>query len=566
MLATWELTARPGVTGLLAVMSRFRGLDELALLGRVADSPGIAVVPGLRNEVQGVLRKARDPSSIEPEFRQHVSDVVGKTSLALTSYVDEQRKTLQRDLLESASRLSRADREGVFKRLWKDAGRGAGGRLDQVRAIDDARELLDSARKAMGSGSTDPGARKIVADDPAAIADARQHLETLISQGEQTLGQASAAPPIARELLETLLADARSTLQTEQLSLRTLADQSEILELLAKDLGAEGFAAAFMAPSPANEGTGGGASKEQRNIVAELRRAIASSTEGLTRSAAALPTAQVIRFRTRLSEAEAAAHSDDYDAMQRLLAELREDCDEMGRLAQQQQRFEEDRNAAESDKLADEIENLATVAQGRNAKQLQTLKAKLKQRKNKAGIAAALPVLAARIANSERVALATLLRRASRCPEKARGQMQAELDDGAKALAGEDLVALRDAGSSLRQTLGKVAPWRGPRGQIAAGVLFAAILAGGWFGWQTMRNDATNVSFQFESAAGSTNVKFILVRGGEIVKELNVAPQDGVDVSLSAGRYEIFIDGRYTGRVVRVPQDVKSIEPIKVPR
>jgi hypothetical protein len=562
LLATWELTSLPGVPGLFRVMSSFRGLDELALLGRVADSPGIALVPGLRDQVRGVLRKAKEPSSVEPQFRQEVSDVVGKTSDALASYAEEQRETLQRDLLECAARLPHEDRESIFRRLWQDSGSGHGGRLDQVRAIDEAREMLDRVRKALGSDEERAARSAAEEDDPAAVAAARAGLEASMSRGEQLAKQAGAAPPVATELLTTMIADAKATLEKEKLALRTLVEQTQTLDTLIAGMSDPGFAASFAPPG----GKGGGrAAAADGKAAEELRSALAFSTEELARIAGSLPTSQLVRFRTRLNEAEAAAYSDDGDAMRRWVDELREDGKEAGRLAERQRRFEEDRNAAEAERMAREIEALEAVARGRDAKRLRALRADLEQPKKRAGVARALPRVAAGVANNERLGLATLYRRASKCSEKSRGRMQAEMNAAEAALSGDDLAAVGQAADALKGALGKVAPWRGPRGAVVAAVLFVAILVGAVFGIRAMRGGNTTAAIPFELADGVGTVKFVLVHDGEIFAERSVSGGT-VELSLPAGRFEVFVNDRYTGRVIRMPQDAGSIEPIEVPR
>jgi len=562
LLATWELTSLPGVPGMFSVMSRFRGLDELAMLGRVADSPGIALVPGLRDQVRGVLKKARQPISVEPEFRQEVSDVVGKTSDALASYAREQRGTLQRDLLDCAARLPQDDRERVFQRLWEGSGAGAGSRLDQVRAIDEAREMLDRLKKSLADGADRSDGPGREADDPTAIAEARAALEASMAKGEQLLKKAAQAPPVTTDLFRTVLADAKTTLQKEKLTLKTLAEQTETLEILIAGVGDAGFAAAFAAPG--RKGADDGA-RQAGKAGEKLRREVASSAEELTRLAESLPTSQLVRFRTRLAEAEAAAYAEDGAAMKRWLDELRRDGEEMVKLADRQKRFEEDRNAAEAERLAGEIESLEAVARGGDAKKLASLRADLGQKGKRAAVARSLPAVAARIANNERLALATQYRRAGKCSEKARGRMQAELDAAGTALAGDDLVAVAEASDGLGAALGKIAPWGGPRGKIVAAVAFVLILAGAVVGIRSMHGGDATASFQFEVAEGVGDVKFVLVRGGEIYVERSISG-GSVDLSLPAGRFEVFVNDRYTGRVVRMPQDAGSIEPIEVPR
>ena len=252
--------------------------------------------------------------------------------------------------------------------------------------------------------------------------------------------------------------------------------------------------------------------------------------------------------------------------MKRSLEELGQDAEEIRRLAEQQRRFEEDRSAAEAERLAGEIERLAEIARRGDARRLATLRANLKQRRKRAAVASVLPGLAARIENKERLDLAIRLRRASRCSDKARGRMQTEIECAQEALSGEDLVAIHEASSGLNDALRKTAPWRGPRGWIAGGVLLVVVLAAGVFVVRTRGEGAKTATFDIESAEGVGKVKLVLVRGGEIVEQRSVAPGQSVDISLPAGRFEVFVNDRYTGRVVRVPQDVGSIDPIPVPQ
>jgi hypothetical protein len=264
-----------------------------------------------------------------------------------------------------------------------------------------------------------------------------------------------------------------------------------------------------------------------------------------------------------LNDAEAAAHSDDSAAIERCLEGLKTDSKEIRRLAEQQRRLADDRHAADAERMAREIESLEPVARGREAKRLQGLRADLGERKNRAKVAVALPTLAARIANVERLRLAVLLGRATRCSEKARGSMQAEMKEAENALAGEHLVAVAEAAAVLDRALRKTAPWRGPRGKVVAAVLFVAVLVLGVVGVRTMRGGTATASFGFEMAEGVDNVEMVLVRAGEIYDTIRVNGQR-VDVSLPAGRFEVYVNGRYTGRVVKMPQDAGDIGPIKV--
>ncbi len=563
LLATWELTSRPGVTGLLSVMSRFRGRDELALLGDVADSPGIALVPGLREEVRGVLRKAREPSSVEPEFRDQISDVVGKASDALASYAREQRVTLQRDLLECASRLPQADRERVFRLMWESGETGATGRLDQVRSIDEARTLLDGLKSASATDLEGSGIEEPEIDDPAAMEQARRDLESTIEKGERVRAGAEGLPPRVRELVDAALDGARAALKTENVTLRTLAGMGDALEVLTSGIQEESFVPGFDLPTATH---GGGQTGEQVEAVSDLRHAIDTANEELERVAPLLPTDRVVEFRTRVSEAESATYSADVSVLKRCLSELRHDGEEIRRLAEQQRRFEEDRSVAEAERLAGEIERLSGLARRGDARRLASLRADLEHRNKRASVASSIPELAARIENKQRLDLAIRLRRARACSGKARDRMQREIDAAKEALAGDDLHAIQDAAQELNRALRKAAPWRGPRGWVAGAVLLTVVLGAGVVALRGLGTDTTKVTFVLEATTDVDTVNLVLVRDGEVVAERHAQPGQSVDFSLPAGRFEVFVNDRYTGRVVRVPQDIDSMDPIPVPR
>jgi hypothetical protein len=126
-----------------------------------------------------------------------------------------------------------------------------------------------------------------------------------------------------------------------------------------------------------------------------------------------------------------------------------------------------------------------------------------------------------------------------------------------EALAGDDLGLMGESARELRSALRAIAPLTRPEIGAGLAVLGALLVASGGYAWHLWSQRPQWV--QLELTAQPQNPALIwLVSGGKIVKqEQYTGAGGGLSVELAPGRYEIYVNRRYTGRVLQVPGETR---------
>jgi hypothetical protein len=156
----------------------------------------------------------------------------------------------------------------------------------------------------------------------------------------------------------------------------------------------------------------------------------------------------------------------------------------------------------------------------------------------------------------------------------ARREQRGKLAPGARKLLDELRGALeRDAlgraaelAGELTAEVGTPSRLRGPLawGVGAAGVVL--LVAAALLGWSFLADRPQ--PYVLMLAGGDPlprEVTVTLYQDGQPVDEKRYEPGEGATFRLRPGRYEVMVNDRYTGRVVRVPDDPSPVEGIPLP-
>ena len=120
-----------------------------------------------------------------------------------------------------------------------------------------------------------------------------------------------------------------------------------------------------------------------------------------------------------------------------------------------------------------------------------------------------------------------------------------------------DLAALRQRTAELRSSLRAVAPGSRPWVKMALAAAALGVLAGVPATLRYLWNRPQTCLVKLE-APPPRPVRVWVVRDGRIVGDEEYgATDDGLRFRLPPGRYEVFVNERYTGRVIRIPGETE---------
>ena len=303
-----------------------------------------------------------------------------------------------------------------------------------------------------------------------------------------------------------------------------------------------------------------GAHRAQRRhamegAAADLRAAAGRLSEALEQLAALLPTERVVGCRVHLESVEETATCGNPEDAQTLLAEIRKETDEIRRIAELSREYRKSRSSAEIKRLTTEAENLLRAAEGSTARRIRSVVEKLDDADSKSlrALARELKTLSARVGNAVRLETAQVLQRS-------KGKDSDETNDTLrKAFEKDDLSTMAELAGPQARRLGRSKMiMRG-----AFGVVATLLVAGTVFVLNWLPNRP--VSYVLEVADPAAQVTFTLVRDGGVVERVDARSGQPTPVDLAPGSYEIFVNDRYTGRVIHVPDDPRTVSGIPVP-
>jgi hypothetical protein len=135
-----------------------------------------------------------------------------------------------------------------------------------------------------------------------------------------------------------------------------------------------------------------------------------------------------------------------------------------------------------------------------------------------------------------------------------------------QAMDGDDVEFLARHSRKLKQALRTSIVWNRPLVRVAIAAVGVLLLVTSLFAWQWYTSRTREYRLTFSGIpASAEHITISLVRAGKIAEQDAFDPGQPAIVRLSPGEYEIYVNGRYTGRVVRVPGDPQDVTEIPFP-
>ncbi len=554
LLCLWRTEHTSGVADQLAALADLEQVQ--ALLASTRDT--IAAQIQSRIAAPGPGAAAEEASSVAR--RALAGDdpmMLLRARLAFDDLHTRQEREISRARVEQACSRLTSLCETARRRIGGAGVDGAAARL-RARAVEDAERAL----QAISRGS-----------------DSAVDFEPAITAWERTLQAVSEAGPAegddTRAAREALVHAIVSGL--ERLVPRDPAARNPDQDFLARDAAA--IAAAL------RKGVGGGQPFQQAlDRGADLLRSVRRQAEGRIQEAGAqlravagdlasfleesgeqLPTARVVRARLWLEQIEGVLASGDLGGISSMTRSVREDLVDLRGLADHVRRRRANREGAERDELRSEIARLVETTPRAASRRLQALAAEVEHAdaRRLPRLRDAVSRVRRSVEQSIRLEGGKVLHAANRWMRTKGGrsdgsssQRAKEVARGMEALAGalekSDLPALRQRAIELRAALRGAAVSRIWVEMVLAVVAVAA-LAGIYPALQYMRGRQQTCLLKLASPPPRP-ARIWLVSNGRIVRdEAYGTGDDGIRLSLPPGRYEVFVNKRYTGRAVRIP-------------
>jgi hypothetical protein len=295
----------------------------------------------------------------------------------------------------------------------------------------------------------------------------------------------------------------------------------------------------------------------------------------LEKSSDKLPTASLFNARLHLEQVEGLIAARDIAALATLEKLLEDDIAELRRLLSIVQRRRSNRLEAERETCLEEISRLSEVAPPRVGRSLQAVATEIEQcdRDALASLQTRVEHLGIRVRQSIRLEAGKALYTANRWLKKAGDRpalservaaLTEQVDELSRLLVKGELPLLRQQTVAVRAANRKNAPLTRPAFRLGiAGLLILALLAGA-FAARSLWNKPQTYVFELDSEPDEA-VEIWLVRNGRIIEKRQYGAGDpALSFSLEEGRYEVFVNERYTGRVVLVPDDPREVTGIPI--
>jgi len=500
----------PGMADLMRSLDAFARRRGERLLTGVLEAPGLRLSAPLRRDVEAHPAGRAVPATLLRRVEGEVADEVSRARSALATR-----------LVELAPRLSRDELGAALAALWAaDAASGSGARLAAWNDLTRSGAVLD----ARGEEAWPRGDAETRAHEP-------ERLEAACARARSAATGATVDATLRREILEAVeRAEAAPAPATEAwvAAIEALADESSLAALAA-------------GPSSADEA-------EQRTRLERNARELA---ERLGEWAPRLPTVGVLELRRLIERARRLANegsAEERDSLRRAIESATAAASgQVERLAQVERR----QLAAERERLTRSARELEELAPRRAARALDRVRADLDGADASAlpGVEARIERLRADTASAVRLDACRLLERAGSEPLEDDVELVEALHD---ALAGDDLHAVAEAADDLAERIGR-GRRIGRAGLIAvAAVAGIVVLAAGVAlgrRWLAERPRAVHVALD-QAPEGA---RLALVREGRVYGAPRDWPgADGLDLTLPPGRYELYLDDRFTGEIVDV--------------
>jgi hypothetical protein len=602
LLATWGATGIEGAATLFEVLSGFGEAGKVAparLLALALETPEGWFDAGLRDELAELDRALESAGKPVPrELTDRLEPALQRLSQDLGSRISEQREQLTSELEPWWLLMAPEERSDALSSLWDaapggnvESGLSALDALRRLRGIADAarqrkreeiRELLESGEGDLDAAVVAKARRAVESDDPASLAEvgrslrtltggrARRHAERqlaeirprvaeLVERGRHALsGGDGALAPTARKIFEASLDRAGSamergvSLESWERSLATMLDGLAGSAGVVDAAAVETLLAELADRRGREEGEAGLAEK-----LRETARGLASA---LKESASLLPTDRVLEARLLLERVDETAASAEAGSIEELCGSIGRTTTELKAQAGELREERRDRGEARRKRLLEQATRLEKLSTGRATPRVRSLIGELEAARPEdlAELGRAIEDLARPVENEVRLGGAQLLAKSKTTDGGEIGRLRKALDD-------DDLPSVAELTASLKGSGGLGALLRGPVAWFAIPLLAGVLSLGFILGRPWWSNRPKEYHLTLSEGAPSARSFEIKLVGPDQPLVRDCDPTAGTTFSLPPGHYEVFVNDRYTGRVVRVPDDPTEVGDIPVP-
>lgn len=314
-----------------------------------------------------------------------------------------------------------------------------------------------------------------------------------------------------------------------------------------------------------------------KETSSRLRTATKAMETFLENAADHLPAARVVAARLWLEQSEGVVASGEIPSMDAMTQSLADDLKELNVLIELSRKRRQGKEAGERETLKADAARYLKAATGAIAGKLQPLVDAIDKTdpKGLAPLRAGIETLGTSVEQSVRLSAGTALAGARRLLPRADKAGTAKLSDKLRNIeelsvslktAGEkdDLARIGTLARELGAAVAAAAPLSRPVVRAGIAALGIVVTAGGFIAWRSMSNRPAVYRLKL-AGTEQQSASVLLVRDGKPYRPAEARKgSDVVEIALPEGRYEIFINDRYTGRVVQVPGPVE-IDEIPVP-
>lgn len=534
-----------------------KAIDQVRfdLSGRVqallASSSGKSAPANLATEARGAIEKG-DPREL---------------SRALHSLGDLGSRENRRDAEESW-RQARASLEATCARARESQGtegRAPAGGLNPLLA-----EALREAERALGAGAPlaapglESGARMLTFWDKAlgGLLDGSALPAEDVGKARQALAEALQRDIARHVALDLGIQDQNGKIPEGDFD----ATAKKLLEVAVS--GGGSFQQAFDNALALARKIRGRSETRLRETAARLRAAAGEMTALLDKTADQLPTARVVQARLWLDQLEGIIASGEIPSMDSLAGTISDDLKEIGQLLDLIKKRKHSREASERESLKVELARLLKAANGGAAAKIKTLAGQVEKAEMKSlgSLREQIDRVGGELERSVRLEAGRALYDAGRLlpdggkPAGAVAQKLIKLDELAGALRGamerDDLFKIVSLGREVRAAVSVASPMSRPVVRIAMAAAGVLVVTGGLIAWRYSSDPDRPQSYHLTLAGTEQQTvdSVWLAREGEFVQKRGpVKGNETVNFDLAPGRYEVYVNEKYTGQVIQVP-------------
>ncbi len=294
-------------------------------------------------------------------------------------------------------------------------------------------------------------------------------------------------------------------------------------------------------------------------------RAVEELSEVLSKGAGLLPVEAIVQTRLLLDQVEGVRARGDAKEVEGLEEQVATRTAELRRRVERGRALRKGASEAKRQRLREEAGRALEAADGKVRRKLSALIGDLEEADPEEldELGRDLDRTVGPSQNEIRLEAAQIVRRATRSKAKRR-LGGAKIERLQAALEVDDLREMVGLNKELRRNFGASVLSR-PLTWVVCLALVTAGTLGGLFGMKYMSERPKDYTLSFISTEGETPIApfEVLLLGANPVERREVASREAT-FTLPPGFYEVFVNDRYTGRVVRVPEDPERIEGIPV--